>query len=1139
MGSRARALNLNDRKKLIAARTLSRGLVSDGGDNYVDGLGAEALHVDKHENYATRGSNIDLLDLVQRWRAQRPFENDDVFSRRLEASDLTFEGFIDVLSLEPTPAELAGASDNDTGRRLFSVNPETKRRTQDDLVNASSDSRASRDNHALHGNIVGHIPQEHVRETGGYDEKWRELLARIPPANAEHLEVFPALVGPELAAAYARIDQYSVAAGAQSHLNRREFVDDAFSFLLGKVARMAQRALLQELERKREHKELDGTTPRARFDHFCALLGEPDYRNTLLEAYPVLLRLLLEAIAQWERFVSELLDAYVRDEAAIFEMFFSGEAKQLASIVLEAGDDHHGGRSVSILKFSTGEKLVYRPQSLSIYCAFAGFIDWVNAQDLKKDLKLPQVLAQDGYGWVEYIEQKPCADAGEVKDFFYRQGAYLGLLYLFNASDFHHENIIAAGAFPMLVDLETLIQPDLSLLGFLGDHAPPGNEVFRSVLGPGLLPQQIWKTGDARDGVDIGGLTAGDQLSSVALLVIADPGTDRMRLIREKTPIPPGNHLATLQGAPVDASDFLADLLDGFHDAYDMLAKNREFLLSKRGPLSVFDDAQVRIILRPTFYYGLQLSDAFHPRMLGNALERDLYFDRLWVDVVRYPVLANVAEAERAAYWRNDIPAFSTLVGERSLTACNGETFDDFFPVSARETMAEKLENFGPADRLRQSWLIEKSLSVRAANAGAGGFEDYPIDAAPSVCPPQDYLNAARDVAEYLARLSFRGGGGASWFTCVPGESVHWVYRDAGEDLYSGLPGMALFFAYLAKTSGEGAYRDIAEAAWRNTVFILRGGRRQVDGIGAFTGWGSLLYTAHHLSSLWDDPSTVSDIMELLPPAETLARDDRIYDVVGGAAGFLLSALNLIDSGDPDLRDHALACGDHLLTNVVETETGAGWLLDVAGPKPLGGFSHGAAGIALALRRLGKAFGDQRFSAVGEKALAYDRSLFAPREGNWRDVREGLRPGETEAQSENFVVAWCHGAPGIGLSRALMKRQGLAPSGGDVDEEILTAAATTRTEGFGRNHSLCHGDFGNLDCMRVMAAALDNQDLSDAVDRIAAGVLKSIGKVGWRTGFAPQVQPLGMMSGVAGIGYGLLRCAVPETPSILALEPPR
>src|SRR5437870_1613255 len=103
------------------------------------------------------------------------------------------------------------------------------------------------------------------------------------------------------------------------------------------------------------------------------------------------------------------------------------------------------------------------------------------------------------------------------------------------------------------------------------------------------------------------------------------------------------------------------------------------------------------------------------------------------------------------------------------------------------------------------------------------------------------------------------------------------------------------------------------------------------------------------------------------------------------------------------------------------------------------------------------------FGPAALGGIAYERSLFSAEAGNWPDLRVAdtdLRqaPGEKLP----FPVAWCHGAPGIGLARLLCRRLLDDPL---LDAEIETALRTTMASGFGYNHSLCHGDLGNLELL--------------------------------------------------------------------------
>ena len=58
-------------------------------------------------------------------------------------------------------------------------------------------------------------------------------------------------------------------------------------------------------------------------------------------------------------------------------------------------------------------------------------------------------------------------------------------------------------------------------------------------------------------------------------------------------------------------------------------------------------------------------------------------------------------------------------------------------------------------------------------------------------------------------------------------------------------------------------------------------------------------------------------------------------------------------------------------------------------------------------------------------------------------------------------------------------------------------------------------------------------------DRLAAKILDSIDRDGWQCGGPQAVETPGLMLGLAGIGYQMLRLAEPDRiPSVLVLAPP-
>jgi len=250
---------------------------------------------------------------------------------------------------------------------------------------------------------------------------------------------------------------------------------------------------------------------------------------------------------------------------------------------------------------------------------------------------------------------------------------------------------------------------------------------------------------------------------------------------------------------------------------------------------------------------------------------------------------------------------------------------------------------------------------------------------------------------------------------------------------------------------------------------------------------------------------------------------------VAGAAGCILCLLRLWERRPSAATlEAAVRCGERLLARAEPAGPGIGWVLEIAGPRPLAGLSHGAAGIAWALLELAAATGDERFRRAALAGLAYERSLYAPGERNWPDLRNSGENGEPF-----FMSAWCHGAPGIGLARLACLRHLEGP---EVREEIAAALETTLAEGFGLSHCLCHGDLGNLEVLLLAREAL-GLALGPQIAGILGGVLADARVHGWRFGLPGRTEPPGFMLGLAGIGYGLLRAAEPRVPSVLVLAP--
>lgn len=304
--------------------------------------------------------------------------------------------------------------------------------------------------------------------------------------------------------------------------------DDLERHLSGRLARTAARTLVLELYEARSAGLLDGDDTRARFRDFLGRTASRRGLAALLAGRPVLARILgraaLDAADAVAEALERLADDHVRLAAGLLEESGGGV---LVGVEPGAGDGHRGGRSVMLLRFADGTRLVYKPRPLAAHCHFNDLVAWFNGLTDSVDLRTLRLLDRGDYGWVEFVAAQPCASAAEVETFYRRQGALLALLHLIDGTDLHHENLIAAGAHPVLVDVETLFHPPLA---GTGTEDPAARALHDSVYRVGLLPQLLVGDDSALDVSAVGGGL--EAVSPVVRADWADAGTDRMRLVR-------------------------------------------------------------------------------------------------------------------------------------------------------------------------------------------------------------------------------------------------------------------------------------------------------------------------------------------------------------------------------------------------------------------------------------------------------------------------------------------------------------------------------------------------------------------------------------------------------------------------------
>ena len=882
---------------------------------------------------------------------------------------------------------------------------------------------------------------------------------------------------------------------------------------------------------------LKGETPEERLHSFCDRLSQPDVQLSIAREYPVLMRSLHIATVNWVDFSLELLERLSKDWDLIRASLTAGaEPGSLTSIAAGAGDTHRHGRTVAILEFSSGFKLVYKPHSQSVDVHFGEFLEWVNQAGFETPFRILKVIDRGRYGWSEFVAHHPCSNRGEVERFYHRLGGYLAAFYVTRARDMHFENLLAAGEFPVPVDLETLFH-DYAVMTEKDD--PAINAFQSSVMRVMLLPQRVfWSETD--EGVDMSGFGAesGQHYPAGRSSSWENVGTDEMRLVRNKTvPMEEVRSRPRLEGEEVAAGDYAEAFVTGFRWVYRLILARRDELKTAGSVLDRFGEDEVRFIARATATYAVLLRTCQHPDLLRNALDRDQVLDRLWLGTAQYTQLTRLIPAEVRDLQSGNIPLFTSRPNSRDLWTSEGECIPE---ILERPTMAlawEGLNRLGEEDLEQQESFIRTAIASAGKGALSRDFATSPRKL--QLADQREAIDLARAVGDMLCRDALENEFCANWIGVIPvgAREISWSLRPLDADFYGGLSGCSFFLAYLGVLTGDQSYSRIARKSINLVRRHLDHGRADgapVRSLGAFSGLGGIIYTLAHLGVLWEDASLIDEAKALAADVPALIETDKTLDVIGGSAGAIaaLEILNRISPGD-HLLSAAVLCGERLLLQQQPQGSGAGWKAEIDSSRPLTGFSHGAAGIAWALLKLAAWSKDPRFRAAAESAIAYERSTFVAAEANWPDYRE--RPGEDQSELR-FMVAWCHGASGIGLAR-IDNLQYMDDC--ETREEIRIALSKTVESDFGMNHCLCHGDLGNLDLLLHASQRVDDSWWGAVGKRLASETLAGIAERGCLCGAQTSLASPGLMTGLAGIGYGVLRLACPErVPSVLVLAPP-
>lgn len=900
--------------------------------------------------------------------------------------------------------------------------------------------------------------------------------------------------------------------------------------LHGKLSRM----LLLELNAARVTGVLGGDDPAQRWAQFIGIASQRDFWDGISVHYPSLL-------ARVERIVRNRCSASLRfaqrwseDREELPRLLGGATAGRLMELGFDAGDSHRDGLTVAIVRCEGG-RVVYKPRSMRVDAVLHAFTEKLGVDlDRPSPIRVPLVLDRGEHGWAEFVPHRHASDGGELQSFYRGIGHWLAIMRLLGGSDLHAENLIAHGGSPVVVDCETLFTPRLaSPTSGLGQALDRAFELITgTVLTIGLLPGR--GIGLGWRGVDTSalGMLPGQQ-PMLPQPGILEAGSDRAHIGTTLIQAPMSLNHPSPQPA---LARYWPEVLDGFDEATAALRRlDAVGILAPR--LAAFAECSIRVVPRATEVYAEIGRMLWHPASLhkqepARERARDL-LAKMAANVSSAPDEVAVIDAEIDDLLDGDIPFFTTLARDGQLAGPRGTRW-----LRPCNLVQAALMHWRAADLDFERHVIRASLVSAYVNEGWMPDEVslWPASARRTDLDARRREQAARIVRELVATAIRGDDGSVAWIAPVYNQNG-WSIQPIPQDLYNGTSGVALLAgAYLHEAAAgradpvEGleeifasAVRTLDLAEAKRESLRRRGTRVRPPEPGGYIGLGSQVFTQLVLAH-WG-----FDAQQALERACVLAKDipeaaaaDGMYDLLSGTAGAIAPLLLLARrTGDERHLRIAAGLGDRLCDLAVHRREGAFWG-DERWPNGVGGFAHGVTGIGWALARLARETGDPRHLQTAQAAFAFEDSLFDEEEQNWLDLRL--------LQGAKTAAAWCHGSVGIGLAHA-----DLDPRGEDPRTRLILrrAAAATWRRGLGWNHCACHGDLGAWELLgRAIAMGEGPEEVGR--DEVLASILTSLEDHGPSCGLVRDAFVPGLLPGVGGIAYQLLR-AHPDSdlPSIL------
>ena len=704
-------------------------------------------------------------------------------------------------------------------------------------------------------------------------------------------------------------------------------------------------------------------------DFFGEVSG--NIESFLHEKYPLLSEYKERIHANYLAGLREFFEAFESKKDEISEQLLSGQQlTKLLHISTGGADVHRHGRCVIGLKTDAGT-VYYKPHDCGLDILYHEIVSrWFQENTIAAN-----VVPGEGFAFVSCLRAEPVKTGEDVRKYYHNFGVLSALFHGLGSTDMHHENIMACGAEPAAVDIETLLgtavnanEKEQALL------MESQKDLSKAMQRTCILPVRIYK---------------GPLISP---LYYNGKDTACLPVFKDRA--------FTVEG-------YEEDFMEGFHEGYTRMLEHRDDI---RKLTEAHGDATVRCLLRNTRFYAHIRLSLYKPEYLTDKEKREKVYKMLCVPFKNFDIDEDkaVTEYEWKSLLEGDIPYYCTSVQGRDLCGEDpGQVIKpEMYTESVLQSSAEYLARLSPEEEAFEQQLIRRFFE----HAPVDEKDDKePVTISSEAADREGIDAAVKEMFEALERDVIRcRDGSLMWLSTAV--SVRALSSSGGSAMYSDVG------EFCAEIVDPGQDGDIKDRAKRLAEVMCMQIKREV-GIwqelegenadrfgsvmppGLYTGLGGVLRSCSVM-----EKAGVAGAGGIIDSIIRLVLEKKCYryknvTAAEGLAGLILG-LEATGRTNDDIKQCMSLCADRLYNEnngePAKAKTAECPDSIVWPPKDMpwakrADSAYGCAGIGEALAAAYKVTGNDIYREGAVKAFEKVLDLYDPRLNGWPDGEARIR----------------------------------------------------------------------------------------------------------------------------------------------------